>query len=378
MSAPLRFLGLAIVGYVGLRTAASAFALTPLEEVPLPPAATPLLDAFASGEVGASPTASPVTYGTPAAIAPSAPMPPQYVPVYLPAPAGGTYLPQPRMSRPVVYAAAAPEPYYEPTAYAPAPQSVADWPAVPKGGAPAPTEVQKTPSWNGQPLTARLGRRWQLTSWAMIRPRDPTLGINDPGRGLHPSLASAGSLGGSQAGARLTYQLRDRLNVTLRTSTPLDQQTQSKAYSGEGALGMTWQPLRSVPIRLLAERRQRVGAPGGGRNAFAFMAEGGVYSRPVGWGLLLDGYGQAGMVGLRSRDLFAEGGATVSRPFLNRFAFGGGVWGGVQPGIHRLDAGPRVSYRWTPRIRVHLDYRWKLIGNASPPSGPAVTVAGDF
>jgi hypothetical protein len=29
-------------------------------------------------------------------------------------------------------------------------------------------------------------------------------------------------------------------------------------------------------------------------------------------------------------------------------------------------------------VRVHLDYRQKLAGNAQPGSGPAVTLAGDF
>jgi hypothetical protein len=29
-------------------------------------------------------------------------------------------------------------------------------------------------------------------------------------------------------------------------------------------------------------------------------------------------------------------------------------------------------------IRVHLDYRQRLAGNAEPGSGPAVTLAGDF
>ena len=29
-------------------------------------------------------------------------------------------------------------------------------------------------------------------------------------------------------------------------------------------------------------------------------------------------------------------------------------------------------------IKVHADYRQRLIGNAAPPSGPAVTLAADF
>ena len=29
-------------------------------------------------------------------------------------------------------------------------------------------------------------------------------------------------------------------------------------------------------------------------------------------------------------------------------------------------------------LKVHLDYRQRLAGNAEPGSGPAVTLAGDF
>jgi hypothetical protein len=29
-------------------------------------------------------------------------------------------------------------------------------------------------------------------------------------------------------------------------------------------------------------------------------------------------------------------------------------------------------------IKVHLDYRQRLAGNAEPASGPALTLAGDF
>ncbi|WP_265569659.1 hypothetical protein [Sphingomicrobium nitratireducens] len=57
---------------------------------------------------------------------------------------------------------------------------------------------------------------------------------------------------------------------------------------------------------------------------------------------------------------------------------GFGVWGSAQPGLSRLDAGPRLSMPLGKRMRVHADYRFTLAGNARPGSGPAVTVAGDF
>jgi hypothetical protein len=69
---------------------------------------------------------------------------------------------------------------------------------------------------------------------------------------------------------------------------------------------------------------------------------------------------------------------TVSRPVYRQFSAGLGVWGGAQPGIYRVDAGPRITMRVRPNLKVHLDYRARLAGNAQPGSGPAVTLAGDF
>jgi hypothetical protein len=54
------------------------------------------------------------------------------------------------------------------------------------------------------------------------------------------------------------------------------------------------------------------------------------------------------------------------------------MWGGVQPGLYRVDAGPRLSMKVRSNMRVHLDWRQRLAGNAEPRSGPAVTLAADF
>jgi len=50
----------------------------------------------------------------------------------------------------------------------------------------------------------------------------------------------------------------------------------------------------------------------------------------------------------------------------------------VQPGLYRVDAGPRVTMRVRPNVRVHFDWRQRLAGTAQPGSGPVVTLAGDF
>ncbi len=210
-------------------------------------------------------------------------------------------------------------------------------------------------------LKARFDRL-QLSAWALLR-----------GKPGPSSLAAGGTLGGSQAGARLTYYITPQIAASLRSSSSV-----GGARGGEIAAGIKLTPFRSIPISMTAERRQAIGRLGGGRSAFALFLEGGVYQRPMPWGFELDAYAQGGVVGARSRDLFADGGFTLTRPLFGRYAAGFGVWGGVQPGLYRVDAGPRVSMRVRNNMRVHLDWRQRVAGNAEPGSGPAVTLAADF
>ena len=121
-----------------------------------------------------------------------------------------------------------------------------------------------------------------------------------------------------------------------------------------------------------------VGHYGGGRNDFALYAEGGVYQMPLPWQFSLDSYFQGGVVGIKTRDLFLDGGAAMTRPVFPHISAGFGVWGGAQPGLSRLEVGPRVTMRVRKNLKVHLDGRQKIVGNARPGSGPALTLAGDF
>lgn len=84
------------------------------------------------------------------------------------------------------------------------------------------------------------------------------------------------------------------------------------------------------------------------------------------------------MVGLKSRDLFVDGALAITRPVYKNISAGFGVWGGAQPGLYRVDAGPRISMQVRKNVRVHFDYRQRLAGNAQPGSGPAITLAADF
>lgn len=102
------------------------------------------------------------------------------------------------------------------------------------------------------------------------------------------SLASGGTLGGSQAGGRLTYAIDRRIAASLRSSAPI-----GGSRGGEVAAGVRLTPFPSIPVSVTAERRQAIGKFSTGRSAFAFFAEGGVYQQPLGWDLFLDGYGHA-------------------------------------------------------------------------------------
>lgn len=67
-----------------------------------------------------------------------------------------------------------------------------------------------------------------------------------------------------------------------------------------------------------------------------------------------------------------------ARPVWGRFSAGLGVWGGYQPGLYRVDAGPRISMRVRSNVSVHFDWRQRLAGTAEPGSGPAVTLGANF
>lgn len=207
--------------------------------------------------------------------------------------------------------------------------------------------------------------RLQLSSWALLRSQQTGVAGSQ-------SLASGGQLGASQAGARLLYNLNRQIAFAARISSPVGRR------GGEVAAGIRVRPLVSIPVWVTAERRQMIGKYGGGRNDFALYAEGGVYEMPLPWRFSLDSYFQGGIVGIKSRDPFFDGAFTMTRPLFRNFSAGFGVWGGVQPGLSRLDVGPRITMRVRKNLKVHLDWRQKLIGNARPGSGPALTLAGDF
>lgn len=362
MSAPIRFLALVLTGWVGIRAFTlgeiPGFTVSYAKERPasrLPPIvatqfpALPPAQAFAqqpwaqqqAGYAAYPPLPLPARYYYPAyPYAPALQPEPQAIPPRpawtLPSSAGG-----------LAFNASSP--------------TLGDWqisalPELPRA------QSRPIPVFPAQPMVQPRLDRVQLTTWALLR------GPSEPG-----TLATGGTLGGSQAGVRLSYNFNRWLAASFRTTSPV-----GGSRGAEVAGGVRITPFRSIPIAITAERRQSISRDGGGRSAFALFAEGGLYHQPMPLDFSLDAYFQAGVVGFNSRDLFADGALAFTRPVWGRVSAGFGLWGGAQPGVYRLDAGPRISVRLRDNIYAHIDWRQRLAGQASPASGPALTVAADF
>lgn len=212
-------------------------------------------------------------------------------------------------------------------------------------------------------LRARRGDRWSGSAWLFVR------------GGAGAPVAPGGTLGGSQAGLRLAWRInRDParpLALSARLYTPLGRRS-----GAEAGVGLDWRPLARLPVHILAERRVALGD--GARSAFALTLYGGIGGRPLRGGLRLDAYAQAGAVGARSRDLFADAAARVTAP-VGGLDLGAGLWGGAQPGAARLDAGPHVSLRLPgERLRLSAEWRVRIAGDAGPGTGPVLTLGSDF
>lgn len=212
--------------------------------------------------------------------------------------------------------------------------------------------------------------RWSGTAWLLWRPEVGNGFVNAP------------LLGGSQAGARLNYRLTDKQADQLSLYGRV-----SRAFAGpsseEAALGLAWRPGK-LPVSLLVERRARLGP--GGRDGFAALAAGGVGPRQVARNVEIEGYAQAGFVGERLEDGFADGKASMgyrlTPPAARRsLSLGASLSGSVQPGAGRIDVGPELRFRLpvgTSGLRVSTEWHARIAGEARPANGPAITLVADF
>ncbi|WEK44327.1 MAG: hypothetical protein P0Y64_05835 [Candidatus Sphingomonas colombiensis] len=195
-------------------------------------------------------------------------------------------------------------------------------------------------------------------------------------RGAGPAAPFAPQLGGSQAGARLTYALGDsrRIAIAARFSSALAMPQR------EAAIGMDWQPT-ALPVHLFAEQRIAI-SEGRGGPAVGVIA--GLPPTRLAAGFSLDGYGQAGAIGRHGGEGFIDAAAHVTRPIAAigtaRVELGLGAWGGAQPGAARLDIGPAasVAVRAIVPLRISLEWRQRIAGEARPGSGLALSLGADL
>lgn len=211
--------------------------------------------------------------------------------------------------------------------------------------------------------------RWSGSFWLVAR--------GDAGGAIAPG-SLGGQLGGSQAGLRLAYLLdrRHRVALAVRATTPLG------AGQRELAAGVEWQPTR-LPLRIVAE--QRVVVAGGGKGGPALGVVGGLGPKRLGGGVTLEAYGQAGVIRRERTERYVDGAAHLAHKLLDlggaKLDIGTGIWGGAQRGAARLDVGPTLALTLPvahKSVRLSLDWRERIAGQARPGSGLAVTLGTDF
>jgi len=212
----------------------------------------------------------------------------------------------------------------------------------------------------------RLPSRWSGSAWLVAR----------GGAGTAPG-GLGGQLGGSQAGVRVAYLFdrKHRIALAARVATPLGRGLR------EAALGLEWQPTR-LPVRLIAEQRFAID---GGRSGPALGIVGGVGPVALPLDFRIEAYGQAGVIRRTTTEPYADGAARIAHPLWAigavRIDLGAGAWGGAQRGATRLDVGPSLGVSvplGKQNVRVTLDWRQRVAGSARPGSGAALTVGTDF
>ena len=200
-------------------------------------------------------------------------------------------------------------------------------------------------------------------------------------RGINTGLTSP-SLGASQWGGRALLPVASigpqaTLSASLRASAPL------RGRGDEVGVGLSLKATRFLPIEMIAERRFAVSKRE--KDRWSLLMTSGFDEKRVTRSISVDGYGQAGIVGSKRRELFAGGSLSVrhdlsTSPAL-RTSLGVGLWGDAQKGASRVDIGPELVAKTTLGvlpIKVAAQWRFRALGNAQPSSGPALVLAGDF
>jgi len=234
-------------------------------------------------------------------------------------------------------------------------------------GVPATVGVTATPlPPMAQPQTlSPLPSRWSASAWLVAR----------AGTGLG-AAPGTGQLGGSQAGLRIAWLAwpAQRLAAFARIVTPL------RGQGAEASLGVEWQPT-TAPVRLVAERRFGLDGTRCGPGLGVIAG----FDGAVAPGFRLESYGQAGAIHRVRAEPYADGAVRATRTVAEsgdiRLALGGGAWGAAQRDAQRLDIGPSATLALPlgkQNVRLALDWRQRIAGDARPGSGLALTLGSDF
>ncbi|MFM5885466.1 MAG: hypothetical protein ACKOQ3_09125, partial [Novosphingobium sp.] len=193
-----------------------------------------------------------------------------------------------------------------------------------------------------------------------------------------------GTYGASQAGMVVRYRLAPgsahRPMLYLRGSGPL-----AAPRGAELAAGLALRPLARVPVAAAAELRAVQGSSGHVvlRPAAMLVSEFPPLVAPL--GLRAEIYAAAGYVGGRDATPFVDAQLRADRPIAGvgqaELRAGGGIWGGAQRGAARLDLGPSATLALPLGAgggRLSADWRFRVMGDATPASGPALTLSAGF
>lgn len=220
----------------------------------------------------------------------------------------------------------------------------------------------------------------RLSGYIWVFVRDDSESSTDANSSFSGPLS--GQYGGSQIGAILNYRVAGHssndLSIFARASTAL-------AISGEEelAVGAKIKPIAKLPVAIYAE--QRFGGRTADNRGTTIFAAGGLGPVGISETIDLEAYAQAGYVFRDQDSYFFDGSAILRRSVAQqgdiKIYLGGGVWAGGQRGVSRLDVGPRMSADipiGQLAMRLAVDWRQRVAGDARPDSGVAMTLTTGF
>ena len=122
-----------------------------------------------------------------------------------------------------------------------------------------------------------------------------------------------------------------------------------------------------------------------GRGGPTLLVIGGVGPTPVAAGFTLEAYGEAGAIKRDGVEAFGDGAARMTHKVASvaqaQVDVGAGVWGAGQRGVRRLDVGPTIGAILPiagVAFKITADWRERIVGNAAPGSGPALSIGTNF